>query len=458
MFHSNYYDQYDRRNNYYRDRRYRPQRRNYGRYNPRQDYRVPMKKDAPAKRIEIDESDPEWKSKLTLPKRDTRAQTEDVTKTLGKEFEDFALSRALLMGIFEAGFEKPSPVQEASLPNILRGKSILARAKNGTGKTGAFAIPVLERCDDSKSHVQALVLLPTRELALQTANVFKILSKHQNFEIVTSTGGTDLKDDIIRLQKDVHIVVGTPGRLQDLAKQEVLRLNQCSMIVLDEADKLLSADFINAVETLLKYTPSKRQLMLFSATFPKTIREFRDKYLSENCETLNLMDELTLKGITQYYAYVKEAEKVHCLYALFRKLKINQCIIFCNSVNRVELLSRKITRLGFPCFYIHGQMGQKHRNRVFHNFRQNLGRFLVCTDIFTRGIDIKSLNVVINFDFPRSANTYLHRIGRSGRFGHLGLSINFITDEDRGNLCAIEEALTTEVQPIPSMIEPKLYT
>jgi ATP-dependent RNA helicase DDX6/DHH1 len=408
-----------------------------------------------------DLSGEEWKNKLKLPSKDNREQTEDVTATKGTDFEDLIFSRPLLAGIFEMGFEKPSPVQEECIPLISMGKSVLARAKNGTGKTGAFAIPCLEQCKSEIKATQLLILLPTRELALQTANVLKTLSKYLNLEIVTSTGGTNLKDDIIRLQADVQVVVGTPGRLHDLNKQSyqnerVLRLDQCKMVVLDEADKLLSVDFLPAVENLIEATPADRQLLLFSATFPSAIAEFKEKWLSE-CSVVNLMDNLTLKGLTQYYAYVPEAEKVHCLYALFRKIAINQCIIFCNSVNRVELLSRKISRLGFPCFYIHGQMGQEDRNRVFHNFRQGECRYLVCTDIFTRGIDIKTLNVVINFDFPRSANTYLHRIGRSGRFGHRGLAINFISDDDRYNLCKIETELNTEVAPIPSEIPREYY-
>lgn len=222
--------------------------------------------------------------------------------------------------------------------------------------------------------------------------------------------------------------------------------------------KLISCSVLTSylLLNLLQATPPDRQLLLFSATFPSAMKEFQSSWLP-NAEIINLMNSLTLRGITQYYAFVDESEKVHCLYALIRKLNINQCIIFCSSVNRVELLSRKISRLGFSCFYIHGQMGQKHRNRVFQGFRQNQCRYLVCTDIFTRGIDIKSLNVVINFDFPRQSSTYLHRIGRSGRFGNLGLSINFITNEDRHNLCKIETELNTEVLPIPTEIDSNLY-
>jgi ATP-dependent RNA helicase DDX6/DHH1 len=172
---------------------------------------------------------------------------------------------------------------------------------------------------------------------------------------------------------------------------------------------------------------------------------------------INLMDELTLRGITQYYAFVEEKQKVHCLNTLFNKLQINQSIIFCNSTSRVELLAKKITELGYSCFYSHARMMQHNRNRVFHDFRNGVCRNLVCSDLLTRGIDIQAVNVVINFDFPKNAETYLHRIGRSGRFGHLGLAINLINWEDRFNLYRIEQELGTEIQPIPQVIEKKLY-
>lgn len=172
---------------------------------------------------------------------------------------------------------------------------------------------------------------------------------------------------------------------------------------------------------------------------------------------INLMDELTLRGVTQYYAFVEEKQKVHCLNTLFSKLQINQSIIFCNSTNRVELLAKKITELGYSCFYSHAKMLQHSRNRVFHDFRNGVCRNLVCSDLLTRGIDIQAVNVVINFDFPKNAETYLHRIGRSGRFGHLGLAINLINWDDRFNLYKIEQELGTEIQPIPQAIDKKLY-
>uniref|UniRef100_A0A166JBG7 RNA helicase n=1 Tax=Daucus carota subsp. sativus TaxID=79200 RepID=A0A166JBG7_DAUCS len=401
-------------------------------------------------------SSQDWKAQVKKPPPDNRYKTEDVTATKGNEFEDYFLKRELLMGIYEKGFDKPSPIQEESIPIALTGSNILARAKNGTGKTAAFCIPALEKIDSDKNVIQVAILVPTRELALQTSQVCKELGKHLKIQVMVTTGGTSLKDDIMRLYQHVHLLVGTPGRILDLTKKGVCLLNECSMLVMDEADKLLSPEFEPSVKELIDYLPQNRQILMFSATFPVTVKAFKDRYLGTPY-VINLMDELTLKGITQYYAFVEERQKIHCLNTLFSKLQINQSIIFCNSVSRVELLAKKITELGYSCFYIHAKMLQDHRNRVFHDFRNGACRNLVCTDLFTRGIDIQAVNVVINFDFPRTSETYLHRVGRSGRFGHLGLSVNLITYEDRFNMYNIEKELGTEIKQIPPAIDQAVY-
>ena len=380
-----------------------------------------------------------------------------MTATKGHEFEDYYLKRELLMGIFEKGFEKPSPIQEDAIPMILAGKDVLARAKNGTGKTAAFIIPCLEKIKIDEKHIQVCMLVPTRELALQTSAICKEIGKHiEGLEVMVSTGGTDLRDDIMRLYSPVQLLVGTPGRIHDLSNKNIADLSKCKVIVMDEADKLLSPEFQVVLEAIISKCDDSRQILLFSATFPVTVKGFKQKWIP-NAHIINLMDELTLRGITQFYAFVEERQKVHCLNTLFTKLEINQSIIVCNSVNRVELLAKKITELGYSCFYIHAKMKQADRNRVFHEFRNGATRHLVCSDLFTRGIDIQSVNVVINFDFPKNAETYLHRIGRSGRFGHLGLAVNLITYEDRFNLYRIEQELGTEIKPIPATIDRNLY-
>ncbi|PWN97202.1 putative ATP-dependent RNA helicase DHH1 [Tilletiopsis washingtonensis] len=402
-------------------------------------------------------SDANWRAEIAARvEKDARPQTDDVLATKGNDFEDYFLKRSLLMGIFEAGFERPSPIQEEAIPIALTGRDILARAKNGTGKTAAYIIPTLERLRPERTAIQAVLLVPTRELALQTSQVAKTLGKHMGIQIMVTTGGTTLRDDILRLSQTVHVLVGTPGRVLDLASKGIADLSQCGTFVMDEADKLLSPEFTPVMEQLLGLLPRERQVMLFSATFPLIVKDFKDKHMVKPYE-INLMDELTLRGVTQYYAFVEERQKVHCLNTLFSRLQINQSIIFCNSTNRVELLAKKITELGYSCFYSHAKMLQAHRNRVFHDFRNGACRNLVCSDLLTRGIDIQAVNVVINFDFPKNAETYLHRIGRSGRFGHLGLAINLITYEDRFNLYRIEQELGTEIQPIPATIDKRLY-
>ncbi|KAH7641217.1 ATP-dependent RNA helicase me31b isoform X3 [Dermatophagoides farinae] len=398
----------------------------------------------------------DWKAKLKVPPKDNRIKTSDVTSTRGNDFEEFCLKRELLMGIFEQGWEKPSPIQEAAIPVALLGNDILARAKNGTGKTGAYTIPLLQKIDVTNNAIQALVVVPTRELAMQTSNICMELGRHLGIRVMVTTGGTNLKDDIMRIYENVHVVVATPGRILDLVEKKVAALNNCKYFVLDEADKLLGQDFQGMLDTLISYLPEERQILLFSATFPITVEQFMKKHL-KNPHEINLMEELTLKGVTQYYAFVQERQKVHCLNTLFSKLQINQSIIFCNSTQRVELLAKKIAELGYSCYYIHARMSQPHRNRVFHDFRKGLCRNLVCSDLFTRGIDIQAVNVVINFDFPKMAETYLHRIGRSGRFGHLGIAINLITYEDRDLLHKVEAELNTTIKPIPKVIDPTLY-
>ncbi|KAI5381321.1 DEAD-box ATP-dependent RNA helicase 8 [Lathyrus oleraceus] len=367
-----------------------------------------------------DSSSQDWKARLKIPPADTRYRTEDVTATKGNEFEDYFLKRELLMGIYEKGFERPSPIQEESIPIALTGSDILARAKNGTGKTAAFCVPALEKIDQDNNVIQVVILVPTRELALQTSQVCKELAKHLQIQVMVTTGGTSLKDDIMRLYQPVHLLVGTPGRILDLAKKGVCVLKDCSMLVMDEADKLLSPEFQPSIEQLIHFLPSSRQILMFSATFPVTVKDFKDRYLRKPY-IINLMDELTLKGITQFYAFVEERQKVHCLNTLFSKLQINQSIIFSQSIILYFLIL-------YPFVYL-----------------------------FTRGIDIQAVNVVINFDFPKNSETYLHRVGRSGRFGHLGLAVNLITYEDRFNLYRIEQELGTEIKQIPPFIDQAIY-
>jgi len=480
---------YQRNNGYQRGYQRGNGYRNQGYYDdPQRGRRQRRERDVPrslverAEDVKVDDSfdydAADWTSKVEPKVKDSRVKTADVTKTKGSSFSDFSLDKRLLRGVLEFGFSAPSPVQEESIPHILMGRNVVCRAKNGTGKTGAYCIPLLQQMGEgvkkNRAYIQGLILVPTRELALQTARFCKQISKYMvGLNVLCTTGGTLLRDDILRLKqksRPIHLVVATPGRLLDLASNGYALLGKCSMVVMDEADKLLSEDFMALVDKILAYIPKRkeasRQLLLYSATFPGSIEQFvashmppaiKDGDSGSGGQTvyLNLMSDLTLRGITQFYAYVKEAQKVHCLFTLIKKLTVNQCIIFCRSMNRVELLARKITKLGFSCFYIHSKMTQSDRNRVFHQFREGKKkcRFLICTDLITRGIDVQAVNVVINFDFPKAAETYLHRIGRAGRFGHLAIAVNFVTDEDRKSLYQIEDDLETDIKPIPGDVE-----
>jgi len=234
---------------------------------------------------------------VKAPVKDTRYKTEDVTATKGMTFADFGLCKELQLGIYEKGYENPSPIQEESMPIALKGRNIIARAKNGTGKTAAYSIPLIEKIDTSKNHIQALVLVPTRELAMQTSFVIKELGKHKKIECMVSTGGNKVQEDIYRLYQTVHIIVATPGRILDLASKNIAKLENCGMLVLDEVDKLLSDDFKIIVAKIINLMPKNKQISLFSATYPMTIKGFQKEYVPDP-EFINLMDELTLKGVT----------------------------------------------------------------------------------------------------------------------------------------------------------------
>ncbi|XP_010157736.1 PREDICTED: probable ATP-dependent RNA helicase DDX6, partial [Eurypyga helias] len=260
----------------------------------------------------------------------------DVTSTKGNEFEDYCLKRELLMGIFEMGWEKPSPIQVVD-------------------QRAACAQPSIP---GNPAKFLAMVIVPTRELALQVSQICIQVSKHMGgAKVMATTGGTNLRDDIMRLDDTVHVVIATPGRILDLIKKGVAKVEHVQMIVLDEADKLLSQDFVQIMEDIILTLPKNRQILLYSATFPLSVQKFMNSHLQKPYE-INLMEELTLKGVTQYYAYVTERQKVHCLNTLFSRLQINQSIIFCNSSQRVELLAKKISQLGYSCFYIHAKMRQ----------------------------------------------------------------------------------------------------
>ncbi|KAI5180211.1 ATP-dependent RNA helicase DDX6/DHH1 [Nematocida sp. AWRm80] len=364
---------------------------------------------------------------------------------------DYNLKKALLFGIQKKGYLWPSPIQSDTIKHSLKYKNIIARSKNGTGKTAAFLIPLLNKINPESLQTQAIIVAPTRELVLQIAKVCIQLGEFLKVKVVPLIGGNSTKDDIIRLQSGATIVIGTPGRLLDFIDQSVLKMKYCRHLIMDEADKLLSKGFKEIVCSITEVLPPRHEIELYSATFPYTVQEYIDQYMP-NTIRINQMKELSLIGIDQYYAYVRPANKLHCLKTLLNILDLDKCFIFCNNVNIVTKVAKRMTELGFSAYYIHSKMKQEERNIVFHNFSTKKEcKILVCTDLVTRGIDVPNVNVVINFDLPNSTESYLHRIGRTGRFGTKGIAVNMIIPEHISKIQMIETELGIELLPFSEM-------
>ncbi|TNJ28972.1 putative ATP-dependent RNA helicase p54 [Giardia muris] len=369
-----------------------------------------------------------------IPKTDTRLVTDDIRGS-GQTFEQLGLKPELLRGLSEINFHTLTPIQERAIPPILEGRDVIARAKNGTGKTASFIIPALQMLDTTKTHVQALIMAHTRELAMQLSTVAKNIARAMpgvSSRVMCAIGGTPVGEDRERIKLNPLIIIATPGRLEQLITQRSLNLGQCNMVILDEADMLLSSNFLENVQNCLNSCSSpRRQTVLISATFPSSVENFCRGNLHQPVFINAMTDSLLLRGVTQYLAVVSEERfKVKLLSLLLKTLKVNQCIVFVNSVNRCKSLYQVVCdELHVPCLYTHSKMPPDERARIFDDFTHGKARLLIATELFTRGIDIRTVNVVINFDTPLTTDTYLHRIGRSGRYGHLGIAITMVAGE-----------------------------
>lgn len=359
----------------------------------------------------------------------SKVVNDELFKHRGVKWSDLNISGRTVRAVRAEGFEFPSPVQYQSIPAIISGHDVLVRAKNGTGKSLSFIIPILERIDPDRSMLQAIILVPIRELALQIARVLKTLCKDTGVKSTPLVGGSDLTDDIIRVSSGVHILIGTPGRILDVMGMNICKVDNNPILVFDEADKLLDSVFYESVHNLLCIVPKKRQMCLYSATFPTSIRSFVEMKMN-NPRLIKISSEYTLGNISQFFIKINKETKLPCLKSILMSLDIRQCIIYCNYIHGVQMLAQKITEMGFSSYFIHSQMSQDERNTVYHNFSRNKCKILVSTDITTRGIDVCGINVVINFDLPLTSESYLHRMGRAGRFGTKGCCISLIHEEE----------------------------
>ncbi|EPQ59098.1 DEAD-domain-containing protein [Gloeophyllum trabeum ATCC 11539] len=365
-------------------------------------------------------------------------------------FDDLGLKEDLLRGIYAYNFEKPSAIQQRAILPIIQGRDVIAQAQSGTGKTATFSISILQSIDVTVRETQALVLSPTRELATQIQSVVLALGDYMNVQCHACIGGTSIGEDIRKLEYGQHVVSGTPGRVFDMIRRRSLRTRNIKMLVLDEADELLNKGFKDQIYDVYRYLPPATQVVLLSATLPYDVLEMTTKFMTDPIRILVKRDELTLEGIKQFFVAVeKEDWKFDTLCDLYDTLTITQAVIFCNTRRKVDWLTEKMRAANFTVSSMHGEMPQKERDAIMSEFRAGSSRVLITTDVWARGIDVQQVSLVINYDLPSNRENYIHRIGRSGRFGRKGVAINFVTVDDVKILRDIEQFYSTQIDEMP---------
>ena len=349
-------------------------------------------------------------------------------------FDELNLKSELLRGIYGYGFEKPSAIQQKAILPIIKQRDVIAQAQSGTGKTAAFAIGSLQLVDATKDEIQCLVLSPTRELAQQTSIVYQFLGECLKVKVTLLIGGTKVGADLDKLREGPQVLVGSPGRVLDLIRRKQISLAYLQTFILDEADEMLSKGFIDTIKEIISLIPTTTKILLFSATMPKEIVEITTKFMKDPKKILVKNEELTLEGIKQYYVYLKKEDKMDVLLQIYRGIEIAQAIIYCNTKKTVDAVSEGLKQKGHQISSIHGDLKQMERDAVMKDFRNGVTRVLVTTDLLARGIDVYQVSLVINYEMPKEKETYIHRIGRSGRFGRKGNAINFVTPAEKDQL------------------------
>lgn len=370
-----------------------------------------------------------------------------------EKFDDMNLKEPLLRGIYGFGFERPSAIQQRAIVPITMDRDVIAQAQSGTGKTATFAVGILQKIDTTINECQALVLAPTRELATQIQSVVTALGDKLGVRCHVCVGGTNVGQDIAKIQAGVHVIVGTPGRVFDMIDRKALSTSHLKMFCLDEADEMLSRGFQEQIYEIFQRLPATVQVILISATIPPEVMQVSNNFMRDPIKIMVKRDELTLEGIKQFYIAVgKEEYKFDTLCDLYATLSINQAVIFCNTRRKVDFLTEQMTRKDFTVSSLHGEMSQQERDGIMKAFRSGSSRVLITTDLLARGIDVQQVSVVINYDFPNEKENYLHRIGRSGRFGRKGVAVNFVTDADVVMLKEIEKHYSTQIEEMPSNV------
>lgn len=368
-------------------------------------------------------------------------------------WDDLDISDKLLRGIYAYGYEKPSTIQSKTCRPIMAGHDVIAQSQSGTGKTASFVIGTLTKIDDTLDELQAVILSPTRELSIQIHSVITNLTNcWPELRSHCVVGGVPIKDDISYFKKNnPHVVVATTGRLLDLIKRRIVNTKFVKILVLDEADELLQNNFQIQIRELVSKMESDIQILLFTATVPDDMMTVTKKFM-RNPYIISIQSEkLSLDGIKQYYcAVTNDVQKVETLKDIYSQISISQSIIYCNSVNRTMILYEELKSESFPVAFIHSTMDKSERSTIFNSFKSGKYRVLISTDITSRGIDIQQVGVVINFDIPVCKFTYLHRIGRSGRWGRKGIAINFVVNRDTYLMKDIETFYKCNIEELPA--------
>lgn len=383
---------------------------------------------------------------------DIKVETSEEVK-IYSTFDSMCLREDLLRGIYSYGFEKPSAVQQRAIVPITTGRDVVVQSQSGTGKTCVFSVGCLNSIDLNLREPQCLILSPTRELAEQSQKVLLALGDCMNIQVHSCIGGKTLSEDSRRLDHGVHIVSGTPGRVFDMIRRRHLRTRSIKILVLDEADEMLNRGFKDQVYDIYRYLPFNTQCVVVSATIPQEILDMTEKFMRKPIKILVSRDELSLEGIKQFFVAVElEKWKFDTLCDLYDNLVITQAVIFCNTRAKVDWLTEKMREANFTVSRMHGDMPQKERDAIMEDFRSGSSRVLITTDIWGRGLDVQQVSLVINYDLPTNREIYIHRIGRSGRFGRKGVSINFVKNEDIKMLRDIELYYSIQIDEMPMNI------
>lgn len=380
--------------------------------------------------------------------------SDDQQDTPEQTFSDLGLSAEVLRALADVGYETPSPIQARTIPHLLEGRDVVGLAQTGTGKTAAFALPILSRISREQKTPQALVLAPTRELALQVSEAFERYAAHlPGINVLPIYGGQGYGVQLSALRRGVHVVVGTPGRIMDHLEKGTLDLSELRFLVLDEADEMLNMGFAEDVETILADTPSDKDVALFSATMPKAIRRIAENYLSDPVEISVKGKTTTSANITQRYLIVSYPQKVDALTRILEVENFEAMIVFVRTKNETETLAEKLRARGYSAMAINGDVPQNVRERTVNQLKAGKLDILVATDVAARGLDVERISHVVNYDIPTDTESYVHRIGRTGRAGRSGDSIAFVTPRERHLLRAIEKATRQPLtqMPLPSV-------